>query len=283
MRQAPPDRQPEQLPDQLFIWDGLLLLIAAKLHNRPHRHLALSLLISDSKFDLRLQDRTECCQLALVGPDVVQSLNAKTPVTIVHVDPDHELSRLLFTALDNADVLIPQPTPSTTIQKALSPSRLRNLDCGSIRNILCDALTASFDLHPLESAPDSRIAQLCRRLRSQAPEVPTVAAIAAEMQLSESRLAHLFRQQMGVALKRFLMHLRLQHAMRAWGPGCSFSEIAVDAGFYDQAHLIRTARGMLDFLPSLLADPSRIELNHCETAETRPLSPAASRLRDRTI
>ena len=36
MRQAPPDRQPEQLPDQLFIWEGLLLLIVSQ-HRRPRR------------------------------------------------------------------------------------------------------------------------------------------------------------------------------------------------------------------------------------------------------
>jgi AraC-like DNA-binding protein len=42
----------------------------------------------------------------------------------------------------------------------------------------------------------------------------------------------------------------MQRVLHQWQPGMTATELAQAAGFYDQPHLIRTAREMFDVLPS---------------------------------
>ncbi|WP_236744601.1 helix-turn-helix transcriptional regulator [Marinobacter similis] len=97
---------------------------------------------------------------------------------------------------------------------------------------------------------DRRVRKICDELRSQLPDKVDVSRLAQAVGLSSSRLSHLFRQQTGVTLRRFLLHLKMNQVLAQWERGKSMSQLAMDAGFYDQPHFVRTARGMFDAMPS---------------------------------
>ncbi|MHC0432562.1 helix-turn-helix domain-containing protein [Streptomyces sp. O3] len=68
--------------------------------------------------------------------------------------------------------------------------------------------------------------------------------------LSESRLSHLFRSQLGLPFRSYVLWLRLQRATELVAAGCSLTEAAHGAGFADQAHLTRVCRRMFGIAPS---------------------------------
>jgi AraC-like DNA-binding protein len=74
--------------------------------------------------------------------------------------------------------------------------------------------------------------------------------LAAEVELSTSRLTHLFSETMGVPLRRFLMWQRLRRAVVILTRGGSAIEAAHEAGFTDTAHLNRVLKAMLGVRPS---------------------------------
>ena len=82
--------------------------------------------------------------------------------------------------------------------------------------------------------------------------------------LSESRFRHLFREELGVNLKRFQLHLKCQRALTLWRDGMSLTDLALAAGFYDQPHLNRTLRAMFDTLPSRYARAFPIQVEHLD-------------------
>lgn len=256
---------------ELYLWEGMLLFSADALVNRPHRHLPASLLISQPgvPFDLYVGERHQRVQAALVAPDQRQSLRASGPLTVVHIDPDLPRCAGLRAFLGQEPYRELAPDLASRLTAALGPGRVTGLPCATVYDRLDRALEASFG--PVIPGADGRIRRLTRALRERAPHFPAVADMAGTLGLSESRLTHLFKQEVGVTLRRYLLHLRLQGAIHAWRPGRSFAAIAADAGFYDQPHLARTAREMLDFLPSLLADAPRLRVSHCagETSELR--------------
>ncbi len=88
------------------------------------------------------------------------------------------------------------------------------------------------------------------------------AALAEAVGLSESRFRHLFREELGVNLKRFQLHLKCQRALTLWRDGMSLTDLALAAGFYDQPHLNRTLRAMFDTLPSRYARAFPIQVEH---------------------
>jgi AraC-like DNA-binding protein len=66
--------------------------------------------------------------------------------------------------------------------------------------------------------------------------------LAATVHMSESRLSHLFAQDLGITFRAYVRWLRLLRATSAVAQGSSLTEAAHLAGFTDSSHLTRTCR-----------------------------------------
>jgi len=92
---------------------------------------------------------------------------------------------------------------------------------------------------------DGRILRAMALLR-ETPELRMrLVHLSTAVALSPSRLSHLFREQVGLPIRRFLLWLRLREALSAVARGESLTTAAHAAGFSDSAHFTRTFRRML--------------------------------------
>ena len=96
-------------------------------------------------------------------------------------------------------------------------------------------LLSTLNPNPLQVLPwDARVLQACRYIQQLVPQqIPTVAQVAAYTGLSESRLMHLFSQQLGISMRRYIVWLRIRYAIKLWAAGQSLIDIAFEAGFAD--------------------------------------------------
>lgn len=90
------------------------------------------------------------------------------------------------------------------------------------------------------------------------PELAAVGAVggtevAARVGVSTSRLTHLFTEQVGIPLRRYVLWLRLRIAITRVYAGDDLTDAAHAAGFADSAHLSRTCRDMFGLAPSALS------------------------------
>ena len=74
--------------------------------------------------------------------------------------------------------------------------------------------------------------------------------MARAVNLSESRLAHLFSEEVGLPFRPYVLWLRMRRAMEMVAAGRSLTEAAHEAGFADSAHLSRVSRRMFGIAPS---------------------------------
>lgn len=77
--------------------------------------------------------------------------------------------------------------------------------------------------------------------------------LAAQLGLSASRLTHLFTEQVGIPLRRYVLWSRLRAAITRVQAGDDLTGAAHGAGFADSAHLTRTTREMFGLPPSALS------------------------------
>lgn len=77
-------------------------------------------------------------------------------------------------------------------------------------------------------------------------------SLARLVHLSESRFTHLFRQQTGMSLSRYLLWSRMVDAVAAVAQGNNMTAAAHASGFADLAHMSRTFRSMMGVAPSEL-------------------------------
>jgi AraC-like DNA-binding protein len=97
---------------------------------------------------------------------------------------------------------------------------------------------------------DARVGRVLDALTRNLEARP--AALAAMVALSDSRLRHLIRAQLGVPLVRVRWWFQMMQAARVLRAGGDLSTAAHEARFSDSAHFTRTFGRMFGFAPSLL-------------------------------
>ena len=106
---------------------------------------------------------------------------------------------------------------------------------------------------PAEPPLDERIAATLIRIREGIAGSISAATLASDVHLSEHRFLHLFKEQMGVPLRQYVLWQRLAAGTHAFIEGKSSKEAAYEAGFSDPAHFSRTFTQMFGAQPSSYA------------------------------
>lgn len=108
-------------------------------------------------------------------------------------------------------------------------------------NVTQEMVEQIFDICHLTGAMlyrlDSRVEQLIKILREEETITNEIVDNAIlEIYLSKSRLLHLFKQEVGVSLKKYLQCLKFFKTWRYLAEGENITEACLHAGFNDSAH-----------------------------------------------
>ena len=88
------------------------------------------------------------------------------------------------------------------------------------------------------------------QLDAQLDAPPGLEALAGQIGISPSRLRHMFKEQAGLPISRYVLWMRLRTALLHALEGASMTESAQAAGFSDAAHFTRTCRQMFGLPPT---------------------------------
>jgi len=81
-----------------------------------------------------------------------------------------------------------------------------------------------------------------------------------KVNLSESRLSHIFKEETGISLKKYLIWSKLKRAFElVLTKDMSMYEASLNVGFYDQAHLSKAFKSMLGISPSEIYNSRTIQ------------------------
>lgn len=129
------------------------------------------------------------------------------------------------------------------------------LECGLLAH-----LVRPLELHPaIEFARD----HICR-----APHIATVSGVMEHIGLSQRRLIELFRDQVGLTPKAFCRVRRFQRVLEAVHrkKSVEWVQVALDGGYYDQAHFIHDFQGFSGLTPAAYLARATEHLNHVPMA-----------------
>ncbi len=110
------------------------------------------------------------------------------------------------------------------------------------------AVTGQY-LYALSGTPsplliDDRVKQALAFLQKNEWGVIKVKAIADSVFISESRLIHLFKEQVGVPIRKYILWLRLVKAIQYSLKNNNITRAALEAGFADTPHFNKTLKRM---------------------------------------
>jgi AraC-like DNA-binding protein len=102
-----------------------------------------------------------------------------------------------------------------------------------------------------------RVKQALQVIHETSGRELTLEFIARHVFLSESRISHLFKREVGIPIQRYLLWYKLAQAAFNIGKGLSLTDAAEEAGFADSAHFSRSFRVMFGVTPSQILKRSR--------------------------
>jgi AraC-like DNA-binding protein len=109
------------------------------------------------------------------------------------------------------------------------------------------------ELGRAESAlADTRIAEALHILREAPHEYENIESLAERVHLSPSRFQHVFREEVGVPVRRYVLWMKMRRALELAMAGDSLTRAALSSGFSDAAHLSRTVRQIMGIAPEFL-------------------------------
>lgn len=234
-------------PGSFYLWNGQALLVGSVNDTRSHRHHAVQLVVSLSGSFHVCADGVKSQQRAiLISPDAQHRLNGRDGrQALLLIDSESSAARMLvsrYGKVNGLSVLDPEVlAPSVARFSSVGAEDLSCLEARIICDEMIQALTGEM---PLPAGMDPRIRKAIDLARELPEHKVPLVYLAKEVGLSESRFAHLFSEETGIPIRRYLLWLRLMQAIQCLLNGVSLTTAAHEAGFADSAHLSRTFRDM---------------------------------------
>ena len=262
----------------LYLSTGLVLLLGRYISTAPHRHFSASVTVS---LENPIRYRT-------IGGRWVETRGlVAQPNAGFELDTGHELVMNLQIDPEKADAAALEslpfgkcevvPFPDHEIDELVSSLRAMaqapRVNGHAMRNATVYALCKGRPMRP--RGFDPRIARVLTLLKQTFPDAPTSGELAAQVGLSEGRLIHLFGEQLGVPLRRYVLALRLRHVLFGLAMGHNLTDSAHEAGFCDSAHFTRVYREMYGLPPSKILRSDTVRIRFQAPDSEAPRSPHA--------
>ena len=104
---------------------------------------------------------------------------------------------------------------------------------------------------------DTRIQEILSYIETYSLDKLSVKDLSNAVFLSESRLSHLFKEEIGISLSSYILHEKLRKAFYLIFKGLSITDAAIEAGFSSSSHFTNSARDKLGMTPSAIIKNSR--------------------------
>lgn len=238
-----------------YLWDGGFFAIGrSEGLVPPHAHHAIQIVIT---FEGTVGIRGERGDWRMgsgvvVWPDVVHSYNGNGAAgAMLFVDPESLEGVWLRSSLREEITLVRSSrlAPCASELRRFFEQPLESLEIAALIKHCVQALSIGA---PPSRRLDARVTRVLAAIRETDDLRMPIEDAAAMAFLSPSRFAHLFKQQVGLPFRRYLLWRKLARAVLVIGREGSIATAAHAADFADAAHLTRTFYEMFGMAPSIM-------------------------------
>jgi AraC-like DNA-binding protein len=251
---------------QIYACDRLVISAGPGRENSSHRHFgAIVTIAPDAPVTLMSRDAEPVAsRAAIVAPNAWHRIDARNTRTVnVLIGADHPWFRYVKPLLDGKPIVrldFAMLDGRTIPWEALFDG---TCSCREAQHTAQTILQAFGGSDAPRHELDPRIQEVLQILRDAVTDAPTPDELGRRVGLSGYTLMRRFKAELGVRIREYVLWRRLMLALELVDGRTTIAEIAQRTGFYDQAHLTRTARRMVELAPSFVNDFSQTRVHVC--------------------
>jgi AraC-like DNA-binding protein len=254
-----------------YVWDRLVLSAGPGRFSSSHRHFGAAVVMTpDAPMTVTSREGTPITTCAaLIAPNAWHRVDRSERRSMsILVGPDHPWFCYVKPLL-TGEPIVPLDLA------ALAPQAIRwddlfegRSDCEQARLAVQQMLEAFAGGDVPPHRIDARISEVLQILQESALDTPTPDQLGRRVGLSGYTLMRRFKAELGVRIREYVLWRRLMKGLTLVDGRSTVADIAQRIGFYDQAHLTRTVRRMVELAPSFVNDLSQTRVHVC-TADAR--------------
>lgn len=245
----------------LHLWDDRFLYVTPDIQSGLTARYSATLLVSATAkpFTLVTLDGQQLlCHAAWVPPHVPRRLDVDGGGLLsLNLDPASVAYRALSAELGTQAIQPIRADCFHALRGVFEGALHGQLLDPDLRQLADDMVRLLCGMPAPEARMDRRIETVLVRLRTAQRRV-LLPDLAASAGLSPDRLTHLFREQTGLSIKRYLVWAKIRRSVQQMSQGRALTDIAHECGFSDSAHMSHTYQQHFGLPPSFLADTKRV-------------------------
>lgn len=210
-------------------------LESAPVTSRPAATMILA--ASPKEFEIEIDGRRQAAGVAFVRPFVAKRVHAAdVPLISVGLHPNHPMYRAFNRIPDPGCVMHRHAEfPDLLASVASAAAQPLTPQAGAI--LMEWAIRVATDGMPPLAPLDARVQQAMAMLVRD--HTISLDELAEATCLSYFRLSHLFKQELGISLRQYVLALKIDTATQHLGLGGTLTDAAHAGGFCDSAHLTK--------------------------------------------
>lgn len=253
----------------IYYWScSLVLLAPSLLLDRPVSPLCATIRIACREpYTIEVEGKTLQTRASLVAPRAgrkrVSAVNSDIALFYIPIDmPEYaalkqKLGKQKIVDLPFDDVEVFVPTIRKAMVETVEPEIIKGLTRDVVRAI-------AGELSDGETPMDKRIVRAREILDNTPLNEVRLESLAEQVHLSPSRLRELFKKHTGFTIGQYARWRAVWRASMLWRRGLKFTDLALEAGFHDLAHVDRAFNEIFGMNPSKVIDANYVTLVNCE-------------------
>ena len=229
------------MTDILFEYDHILIRSEYRTPD-IHKHLAAHMVFGiKGELTCVVRENTFKCRGAFIASDVEHTIYAENgDMLLFLLDTTSEMARIIEESFLHGNDFFLIDTATVDIMTNIWEKCSDDLEEADRRLLEACGIEKGVKL-----AADERVQKVLSYLASS-DSIPAdiMELLCREVCLSESRLSHIFKEQMGIALGRYLVLEKMKKGYLHYGRTGNITEAALNAGFDSPSHFAATCKRM---------------------------------------
>lgn len=234
--------------NHIEIYNDLFILYGENLTIKSHANHGIKIILCDGEITA-VHDRKPYKAYGLIlKSDLTHYIKANDHVGItIFLDPEKEVGHFLKLLFRKNKVIKLDNTLTTALFEFFTDVVENHTSESEVVDYLQRALGKPITPH---RKLDPRIEQIISHINSGQSNSIQFSEILQLSSLSSSRLIHLFKKEVGIPIRRYILWYKTKKALAAIASGTTIKQAASIAGFTDAAHFNRSFRSMFGNSPS---------------------------------